>query len=242
MHKIYGINHVSYPWSRAQPLWAFILLDNDGHLSWFYEWNPFTCSRWTTRSVCVRWLMCTEQFIKNVCGNDSVKMWLLIYGLATLLRTWPFCMTLNWTGCKHYWPFCVSSVSDGHGGLPRSPDWPILSLPAADPHLPTSGQLWCTKGWGGGVWAEQGGLLLPFCHTLFIEKVNLPYLPCRVFCLCCFSVFCFLVVRVVPDLRCCSDHWRAVRESQSLEFSQVAGPVAQRARCSGITRSRTSWL
>lgn len=44
------------------------------------------------------------------------------------------------------------------------------------------------------------------------------------------------VVRVVKDPRCGAHHRRAVGESQSLEFSQVAGPVAQGARCSGITR------
>lgn len=49
--------------------------------------------------------------------------------------------------------------------------------------------------------------------------------------------FVFLVVRVIKDPRCGSDYRTAVGQSQSLEFSQVSGPVAQRARCSWITRS-----
>lgn len=140
--------------------------------------DPFAYSRWTTRSVTTRSIrMCGEMILWRCgCTSDSP---------ATLLRAWPFCVTLNWTGRKDCWLCCVSSVSDGHGGLPRGSDWPILSLPAADPHLPTSGQLWCTKGWGGGVWTEQGGWLLSFCYSLFIETVNSPYLS---YCVCVFML------------------------------------------------------
>ena len=48
------------------------------------------------------------------------------------------------------------------------------------------------------------------------------------------------VVRVVKDPRCSSDHRRAVGQSQSLEFSQVPGPVAQGARHPRNTRSELS--
>lgn len=161
------INRFSYPWSRAQPLlWAFILLEPVScvHSDFFFftyhdsmsETLLHTVGRLPDLWVCTGWCaqssslkMCGEMILWR-CGCTSDR-------LATLLRTWTFCVTLNWTGCKDYWLFCMSSVSDGHGGLPRGSDWPILSLPAADPHLPTSGQLWCTKGWGGGVWTEQGG-------------------------------------------------------------------------------------
>lgn len=74
----------------------------------------------------------------------------------------------------------------------------------------------------------------------FMSKVDFAFTLFLILRSCCFCVFGFPVVRVVQDLRCCSDHRRAGGESQPLELSQVPGPVAEGARCSRITRSPTS--
>ncbi len=70
-------------------------------------------------------------------------------------------------------------------------------------------------------------------------KYNSSYLQLIVVCALLVFVLSHSVVRVIKDPRCSSDYRRAVGQSQSLELSQVTGPVAERTRCSWITRSES---